>query len=166
MQEIGPLRETILEKRPAPWASIPDIPLYMDQVIAYMSRQLIDFSDGEKLTSSMIHNYVKQGMLPRAEGKRYSREHIACLTGVCLLKQVLQTKDVGRLLAAAEAQEDAGTFYGALTSLLDAELSDVAAELPAEAEREALAAAALRFAVSGYVRQLACKRLLDLLATP
>ena len=163
MQEISELRETILRERPVPWEAIPDIPLYMDQVISYMTRQLIDLSGGEKLTSAMIHNYVKQGLLPRAEGKRYAREHIAYLTAICMLKQVIQAKDVGLLLRASLAGEDVTALYGSLTALLDEELTDAAAILPDEPDTETLAAAALRLAVSSYARQLACKRLLTLM---
>ena len=36
-------------------------------------------------------------MLPRAEGKRYSRTHLAYLTAICVLKQVLSVKETGLL---------------------------------------------------------------------
>lgn len=71
----------------------------MDQLISYMPRQLIHYGEGEALTSAMVNNYIKDGALPRADGKRYSRTHLAYLTAICALKQVLSVKDAGALLA-------------------------------------------------------------------
>ncbi|NCA93488.1 DUF1836 domain-containing protein [bacterium] len=74
------------------WEEIPDIELYMDQVINYIDRQLsyIKPEEGEKaLTASMVNNYVKLGTLPKPLGKKYGKEHIARLFPLCILKQIL-----------------------------------------------------------------------------
>ena len=47
-------------KLPA-WKELPDIGLYMDQLISYMPRQLIHYGEGESLTSAMVNNYIKDG---------------------------------------------------------------------------------------------------------
>ena len=36
----------------------------------------------------MVNNYTKNALVPRAEGKKYNRDHLAYLTFVCILKQV------------------------------------------------------------------------------
>ena len=41
-----------------------DIALYMDQLISYMPRQLIHFDENEALTSAMVNNYIKDGLVP------------------------------------------------------------------------------------------------------
>ena len=43
------------------WSDLPEIDLYMDQVIALMDKYLCDNSsmDTEFITPSMINNYVK-----------------------------------------------------------------------------------------------------------
>lgn len=49
------------------WNDLPDIDLYMDQVITYLEKQLSVFSrnDDEKLiTPAMINNYVKNEIIP------------------------------------------------------------------------------------------------------
>ncbi|NMA66074.1 MAG: DUF1836 domain-containing protein, partial [Clostridiaceae bacterium] len=64
------------------WSLLPDIYLYMDQVITWLERQLGIFiqSEEEKLiTPSMINNYVKNEVIPRPEQKKYSREHPTCM---------------------------------------------------------------------------------------
>ena len=103
MEEIRALKERLEGERPVDWEGFPDIGLYMDQLINYMPRQLIHYGEGETLTSAMVNNYIKDGAMPRAEGKRYSRTHLAYLTALCALKQVLSVKDAGLLLAAATA---------------------------------------------------------------
>ena len=111
MEEIRTLQERLEQERPAEWDALPDIGLYMDQLISYMPRQLIHYGEGEALTSAMVNNYIKDGALPRADGKRYSRTHLAYLTAICALKQVLSVKDAGALLAAArEGREPEGLY--------------------------------------------------------
>ena len=93
----------MMDYQPIPWALLPDLGLYMDQVITFLERQLAPLyaartagarqgrgGEGERvLTPSMINNYVKQGVIPRPNGKKYEREHLAALLMVCALKQVL-----------------------------------------------------------------------------
>lgn len=71
------------------WDKMPEIYLYMDQVITYMDKQLKLFERNENtrlLTSSMINNYVKDNVLERPEQKKYSKEHLAMLTMICMVK--------------------------------------------------------------------------------
>ena len=37
MKEVSNLKERLREQRPASWETLPDIPLYMDQVLSLMS---------------------------------------------------------------------------------------------------------------------------------
>ena len=55
MDELLDLKQRLEQERPTPWAELPDLALYMDQIISYMPRQLIHFDDGEVLTLSLIH---------------------------------------------------------------------------------------------------------------
>ena len=86
-----------------PWDRLPEIDLYMDQVITYMDRQLDGFQRikaNKLLTPSMINNYVKDKVLDRPEQKKYSRNHLAILTFICMLKPVLAIQDISSLLHA------------------------------------------------------------------
>ena len=83
------------------WDELPDLELYMDQVITLISKYLNFFgvSDGGKpVTSSMINNYVKLGTIPPPQKKRYSRIHLAYLLVVCTLKQTLDMSTIKRLI--------------------------------------------------------------------
>ena len=82
MDELQDLKNRMERERPAPWNELPDIALYMDQLISYMPRQLIRFDQSAPLTPAMVNNYIKDGLVPRAEGKRYGPIHLGYLTAV------------------------------------------------------------------------------------
>ena len=181
MEELEELKRRMREERPMEWDSFPDIGLYMDQVLSYMPRQLIDLGETETLTSAMVNNYIKDGLLPRAEGKKYSRTHLAYLTAICAMKQVISVRDACELIRegerlglAAEAvrRETPEEKQGGSTRLiydyfcreLDRALDAAASQLPDQADREELPKLALRLALNSYAQRLACQRVLNILA--
>lgn len=167
MEELLELKRRMERERPISWEELPDLALYMDQIISYMPRQLIHFDDGEALTSAMVNNYIKDGLVPRADGKRYGPVHLGYLTAVCALKKVLSVRDTGALLAAGQATgKDSETLYGYFCGALDRALSDTAQTIDENAPREKLAQLALDLALRSYANQLACARILDILQPP
>ena len=162
MDELQNLKTRMEQERPAPWKDLPDIALYMDQLISYMPRQLIRFDQGPVLTSAMVNNYIKDGLLPRAEGKRYSKVHLAYLTEICALKQILPVKDAG-LLAGHRGQEEAEEAYAAFREELDRALGETAQRLDTEREKEELPRLALALALRSYADKLACQRIIELI---
>ncbi len=164
MDEVRQLQQRLQQERPVPWGELPDLALYMDQIISYMPRQLIQFQEGEGLTSAMVNNYIKDGLLPRAEGKRYHAVHLAYLTAICATKRVLTVKDVKALLEACDPSHQPEAFYERFCSALDSALKDTADSLEQAAEdREELASLALELALRSYADQLACTRILSIL---
>ncbi len=164
MEEILELKRRMETERPAEWNQMPDIALYMDQIISYMPRQLIHFGEGNTLTSAMVNNYIKDGLVPRAAGKRYGPIHLGYLTAVCALKNVLSVRDVGALIAAGEQRtQDPETLYRYFCGALDRALKETAETIDPESEREDLAKMALDLALRSYANQLACARLLEIL---
>ena len=65
MEEIQKIKALLAEDRPGDWESLPDIDLYMDQVVSYLPRQSVG-GKAPSMTPAMINNYVKDGLLPRA----------------------------------------------------------------------------------------------------
>ena len=98
MEEISAFRQQLETLRPADWETLPDFPLYMDQVLSYMERQTIRLDESDTLTASMVNNYTKNGLVPRAAGKKYNQEHLAYLTFICILKQVMSARDMDLLI--------------------------------------------------------------------
>ncbi len=91
------------EFRANEWDTLPDIDLYMDQVIGYLNRQLKnqckdDREEGQILTPSMINNYVKSGLVTHPNQKKYVREHLAQLYMLCSMKQILNIPDASELI--------------------------------------------------------------------
>lgn len=83
------------------WEDLPEIDLYMDQVIALMDKYLSFHKTDENsgvVTHSMINNYVKLGIMPAPVKKKYSREHIAYLIMICTLKQCLPISEIKHLI--------------------------------------------------------------------
>lgn len=81
--------------------ALPDINLYMDQVITFMEKELYPTKRHEEdpiLTKTMVNNYVKNNLLPAPEKKKYSKEHILTLVFIYYFKSVLSISDIQNVL--------------------------------------------------------------------
>lgn len=164
MEALELLRKALREERPVPWNDLPDIPLYMDQVISYLPRQYISAGGKGDLTPAMVNNYIKDGLLPRADGKKYSRIHLCYLTAICALKRVLSVREANFLLREVGRGQTPEHFYGVFCAELNAALTRVADDLQPDAEGEALARTAMAFALRSYADQLVCSHILQILS--
>ncbi len=148
------------------WDSFPNIPLYMDQVVLYLSDQLQAFQrEGGQplLTSSMVNNYVKNGAIPRPEKKKYDRRHLGELAALCMLKQVLSLQDIATLFSGeTEAQE----LYGLFCEVHRAAMEEVCAELDKSLQKAAAdpRQEALRLAAEANAKRAAAEHILVELA--
>ena len=163
MEELQQLRDRLEQERPVAWQDLPDIALYMDQVVSYMPRQLIHFGEEELLTSAMVNNYIKDGVVPRAEGKRYGPIHLGYLTAVCAMKKVLSVKDIRALFDAVPGSKEPEAIYDYFTRALYTALSETAQNLNPDLNQEDLPKLALDLALRSYADQLACVRVLDII---
>jgi len=94
--------------KPVSWGDIPDLGLYMDQVITFISRvyqPLYGESTKSYLSAPMINNYVKNKLIPRPTGKKYSRMQIAMLIMIVSLKRVCTMEDIRAMISAKEEEE-------------------------------------------------------------
>ena len=79
---------------------IPDVGLYLEQVTKYINDILSPIMPAE-MTSSMISNYVKKGLVASPVRKQYSREQIAYLVYIAVVKSVLSMEDI-RLMVSIQ----------------------------------------------------------------
>ena len=96
------------------WEALPDIELYMDQVISLVNRYLNLIPQDESnpvITASAVNNYVRLRMMPAPERKRYSRRHMACIIMICVLKQSLTLAEIQRILPAEMTEENVRQVY-------------------------------------------------------
>ena len=80
--------------------ALPDINLYMDQVITFMEKELYPTKRHEEdpiLTKTMVNNYVKNNLLPPPEKKKYSKEHMYLLIFIYYFKNVLSINDTQKI---------------------------------------------------------------------
>ena len=76
---------------------IPNVGLYLEQVVKYISEYLEPLGSFS-LTASMVSNYVKKGLIENPVKKQYDREHIAVLLMIAVVKTVLSLEEVQKLL--------------------------------------------------------------------
>jgi len=164
MEEIQSILHQLEQDRPADWSHLPDFSLYMDQLLSYMERQVVSFHQDEHLTAAMVNNYTKSGLVPRADGKKYGREHLAYLTAICVLKHVMNSKDLDFLIREQlTARASVGDAYDAFCSSLDNALRSTAEEMADYTDPSRYADAAFHFALLSYATGLAGNRYVALL---
>jgi len=111
--DIQDILAPISRFRPVSWEQIPDLGLYMDQVVTFITRiyePLYGCDIHNYLSASMINNYVKSQLIPRPVGKKYSREQIALLTMIVALKQTCSMEDIRNLLACGIGRNVEGLY--------------------------------------------------------
>lgn len=165
MQDLSALQERLRQQRPVDWDQLPDFSLYMDQVLSYMDRQVIRFDEDDGLTAAMVNNYTKSGLVPRAEGKKYNRDHLAYLTTICILKRVMSTRDMDLLIKEElQGERDIPTSYAAFCDSLDKALNITADEMQPLCDAEkSIADSAIHFALLSYAAGIASSRYVALL---
>lgn len=80
---------------------IPEIDLYMDQVIQLFEANLSPLKRKEEdkiLTKTMINNYAKANLLMSIKNKKYSKEHLILMSLIYDLKGSLSINDIKLLL--------------------------------------------------------------------
>ena len=71
--------------------------LYLEQTVKYINSCLLPLGCLE-ITSSMVSNYVKKGVIAKPLKKQYYAEHIAYLFFVALAKNLASIEDIGLLI--------------------------------------------------------------------
>ena len=164
MSDLTDLQERLRTQRPVEWEQLPDFALYMDQVLSYMDRQFIRFDEADTLTAAMVNNYTKSGLVPRAEGKKYNREHLAYLTAICILKRVMSTRDMDMLIhEELQGSHSVESGYNAFCASLDKALNITVDEMESRPAGDSLADAAIHFALLSYAAGGASSRYVALL---
>ncbi|WP_290033649.1 DUF1836 domain-containing protein [Ligilactobacillus cholophilus] len=75
------------------WQDLPDIELYMDQLVSLANRYL-EFIVNGQITPSMVNSYVKKNLMPKPNRKKYSQKHLVSIILITLLKQVYSLDDI------------------------------------------------------------------------
>ena len=99
------------------WEEVPDLGLYMDQVVVLLTQYLDylppEIKEARVITASTINNYVRMKIMPEPLKKKYYRIHIAYLIMICTLKQSLPIAAVQKLIPMGLALEEVKSIYSA-----------------------------------------------------
>ncbi|MBQ9198229.1 MAG: DUF1836 domain-containing protein [Clostridia bacterium] len=108
--------EKYLERYRLPsWDDIPDIGLYMEQVVVVL-KQYLDYlppelKEEQFITAATINNYVRNKVMPMPIKKRYYRAHLAYLIMICSLKQGLSISLIQRLIPNNLPEDELKEIY-------------------------------------------------------
>ncbi len=101
IEKIDEISEEILKFTMPRYDYLPHIYLYLEQVIdevVFILKPVFGDNRDRWITPTMVGNYVKQGLLPRPSGKKYTKEHMAYLIYISTAKQVLSISEIKRLM--------------------------------------------------------------------
>lgn len=80
------------------YSEIPTVGLYLEQTVKYINEYLAPLQE-DAITSSMVSNYVKKGLVANPVKKQYSRDQIAYLIFIAVAKNVLSLDSLHKFIA-------------------------------------------------------------------
>lgn len=124
---------------------IPNLDLYMDQIITFFSDRLLGngYKEEDLLTKTMINNYSKEKIIQPVKGKKYNRQQIMQLLCILNLKQNLSLAEIKLLINPVKSGNDIDlegaytrslelkkSIETAVIDTLNAQLSDIEVSKP------------------------------------
>lgn len=97
---LAKMTKEIRESEEIPLDTIPDIELYMEQLLTFLNQHLkaiVAKPDVPVFTKTMVNNYTKDGLLIPPKNKKYTKQHILLLILIYNLKGILSISDIKRL---------------------------------------------------------------------
>ena len=144
------------------FSELPNIDLYMDQVLCIIETSLNIFSsegDEKIITKSMINNYVKQRVIESPSKKHYKKFHVAYLIVISVLKRILSISEISNIINNQDCEVE--EFYDIFCCELENSLKNTFLEQKNEEPQIAqnihhkiLIAATQAFANKVYVQKL------------
>ena len=103
------------------WEDIPNIDLYLDQVLLYVNQvcEPISSESDKGLTASMVNNYVKHGYMTKPEKKKYQRKQIARLIAITTLKSVFSIQEIAQTLNTLQTETNSEQLYNAFVNYMN-----------------------------------------------
>lgn len=153
MKKVRAVLESLKAEEIRSWKEFPDIMLYMDQVLILLEDQVFFKEKQIPLSASMVNNYVKSGLLSRAEKKKYHRGHLARLSMISVLKQVISLKEMESFFRHPREEEQVYTHYH---QLLHANKEEVLREIEGMDREELI----LHLILKSYLYKILAEELL------
>ena len=161
--------EDILNYHCPRWAELPEIELYIDQVVCIIQKNLSIFSNDPNspiITTNMINNYVKKGVLQPPIKKKYNRSHLALLFAICILKKHMNLSDIAISINIMtknySIEESYGLFCDEFEKILKHTFNPQKDSLPTYLETESREIATLRAILTTFSNSILIDRLIAL----
>ncbi len=106
-QDFAKILADILNDEDITNQDIPQIDLYIDQIISLFESKLATGKtrDNEKLlTKTMVNNYSKEGLITPLKGKKYAKEQILQILFIYYLKQTLSIQDIKKVMQGVSTE--------------------------------------------------------------
>ena len=145
------------------WEELPNLDLYVDQVICFLDDALSNYVSKEKegrvITKSMINNYVKLHFIKPPIRRKYDRVTVASLFVIAILKPVYSIEEIGYLIRLSLGHSDSEAAHDEFCENAEAAVSHAFHRTTMEREtnasdpRQLLWNACNAFACQLYVRR-------------
>lgn len=151
---------------------LPDIDLYMEQLITFLDRYLLVFGTSsldKQITSSMINNYVKGDCIPSPVSKKYNKEHIALILEICMLKKANNISEIKQIIDINYTNTDFKETYNDFVKKINDNLHSMCNEVENKVneidtnDQNALVNLALELSINANTNLLIAKRILHLI---
>lgn len=114
------------------WNELPNIDLYIDQVVTLINSTLSPFLTNVNmedvnllLTKNMINNYVKNKIIEPPIKKKYNKNHLSKFFVICVLKEVYKINDIKILIELALQSSNIENAYDNFCKLFEESLECV-----------------------------------------
>lgn len=110
------------------WNELPDLDLYMDQVISVLEKNLSVFSNDDKasfITPTMINNYVKQKLVSPPTNKKYGRGHIVSFYIISLMKQIMPISEINAVITLVVGSLGEENGYNFFCNIFESTLKEI-----------------------------------------
>lgn len=141
------------------WEQLPDIDLYMDQVIGKLNQILTPILKTE-ITKTMINSYVKKELVSRPEKKRYTRTQLAELIIISFFKPVFSLEEINLILKKMTKNTSLRDAYNQTVEITNHSLKEI--NLPLEIPQDSQnLQATIQIAIHAVIDKLITQELIQ-----
>ena len=104
------------------WEELPEVDLYLDQVISLIDNTIgvfINERNRKALTKTMVNNYVKQKTIEAPVNKKYNKQAVASLVVIAMLKPVFSIGEISELITLALEANDRAVSYNQFCKVIE-----------------------------------------------
>lgn len=143
---------------------IPEIALYMDQLLEYLDQALECNKRSPKdgiYTKTMVNNYVKAGVISSPDKKKYTKDTLVDLIAFYHLKQTFSIQDAQTLLSMYKSSTAPSPFYPQFCNQFESLKQNLNLKDVDKLSTEEATQLMLDFAIDSTLKKQLCEQLLD-----